>query len=189
MIESRLDDFDSPMGYALAFGTFLALSSDAPGGRNFPELTSDDRFLPRRISHGISVCTLPFPRTFFRRPRRNVPGLTQLFLVWQGGGMHVSSSYHIYLTTSIFTNNSAPLASAIYFASKYDSLLSNCTFADHPSGTSMILATKALKWHCPLGRYMPQSGEFKADSFVGCLYGCPLGTIGNRPNFTSGVYW
>ena len=30
--------------YELAFGTSLALSSYAPGGRNFPELTHDDRF-------------------------------------------------------------------------------------------------------------------------------------------------
>ena len=27
------------LAFALAFGTFLALSSDAPGGRNVPELT------------------------------------------------------------------------------------------------------------------------------------------------------
>ena len=50
-------------------------SSDAPSGRNYPELTCDDRFPPRRICHGISAhcraaCTLPFPQTFFRRPRR-----------------------------------------------------------------------------------------------------------------------
>ena len=55
--------------------SFLEPSSYAPVGRNFPELTSDDRFPLRRISHGISVCTLPFPGTFFLRPRRKkLPG-------------------------------------------------------------------------------------------------------------------
>ena len=56
--------------YALAFGTFLELSSYAPGGSNFPELTSDDRISPHPTSMESSGGALPFPGTFFLRPRR-----------------------------------------------------------------------------------------------------------------------
>ena len=75
----------------LVFGTFLALSSYAPGGRNFPELTKCEH-LPFWQGGGIYIeggtvtvmdtniysntadrvcaCLWNFPCTFFLRPRR-----------------------------------------------------------------------------------------------------------------------
>ena len=60
--------------YVPALGTFLALSSYAPGGRHFPEFTCDDRILPSifislMTSQGhVCACLWNLPGTFFLRP-------------------------------------------------------------------------------------------------------------------------
>ena len=77
--------------YVPAFGTFLALSSDAPGGRYFPELTKCEHLLfwqgggmlieggtvtvtgtniYSNSASSVCACLWNLPGTFFLRPRR-----------------------------------------------------------------------------------------------------------------------
>ena len=107
-----------------------------------------------------------------------------------GGAIFGLASAHLYLTSTTFDANTAPISgSAIYWRSSGDSLLTSCTFRNHASAdhasADMVRQESPLKWFCAPGQWTPWTGSIPALDFTGCAYDCPEGTIGTSPNLTS----
>ena len=73
---------------------------------------------------------------------------------------------------------------ALHFAqheseSRPSSPLTNVSFIDNADGKSVVAAS-SLPWHCPLGKFMPETGQIDGD-FVGCRYDCFPGFYGDSP--------
>jgi hypothetical protein len=67
-------------------------------------------------------------------------------------------------------------------------LLHDCTFLNqyYP----VIQASGPLLWHCPLGKWSPTGGNIPIQAsedqdFRGCVYSCPIGSIGTSPDHSS----
>jgi hypothetical protein len=80
--------------------------------------------------------------------------------------------------------------SAIHANGATVSLISGCTFVNHDlSDATMIAAISPLTWHCQLGQWAPLSGTIPrrgaSPDFFGCPYRCPLGSFGDRTDFTT----
>ena len=103
--------------------------------------------------------------------------------------MYARNSGRLYMSSILFRSNVASsTGSALWWDASGDSLLTNCTFDDHvPSSVPMLQINKPLRWHCPLGRWMPLTGAFSAGNWSGCERECAPGTIGDSPSITSAL--
>ena len=102
-----------------------------------------------------------------RRPAR-VSALSPRFcecLSAQGGGFYVAAGV-AFFTDVVFSSNSAiGVGSALYFDPADDSsVLDNVTFTGHTGVVIRIIGV--LQFVCPLGYYMPWSGDYEGGDFL-----------------------
>lgn len=93
----------------------------------------------------------------------------------------------LYITASNFSDNNGWNApSAILWVSSGPSLIKDVNFESHAQFMKPIIrAAETLNWHCPLGRWMPTTGNVPAVDFFGCPNLCPSGTVGDSPFLTA----
>ena len=77
-------------------------------------------------------------------------------------------------------------------------LLDNCTFNKHPTIGArrefsqasaiwpVIRIAGTLEFVCPLGYWMPNTGDYSGANFTGCAYQCDAGNYGDQTNHTNG---
>lgn len=109
----------------------------------------------------------------------------------KGGGVCAlgASQPIVRLHSVLFDNNTAGESGlALSLDGNVPDPLTNLTFRNHvdpPEHTSMISIPRALLWQCPLGKWMPTSGNMPASDFEHCLYDCAAGFYGNSSFETS----
>ena len=108
-----------------------------------------------------------------------------------GGAIYSQASSLIRMVGCDFSNNglantnSATSGSTLFFANPNSrSLIVNCSFSAEVEVDKAIVINAPIQWVCPLGHYMPTTGTFPA-SFAGCLYKCPRGYFGDRPDLVA----
>ena len=113
----------------------------------------------------------------------------------QGGGLALKSGA-ILITDTLFSVNklaSGDEGSALYafsetsfygFLFRLSYVLDNVTFLGH-TGTVIRNTGIVLQFVCPLGYYMPWSGDYDGGDFVGCAYLCPASFYGDASNHTT----
>ena len=106
--------------------------------------------------------------------------------MWQGAGADISGGNVVMLHT-IFRSNSGVYEYALHFVSttRPSTPWTNVTFIDNDKSVS---ASTPLPWHCPLGKYMPETGQHLGD-FVGCKYDCLSGFYGDSPTLVAAHVW
>jgi len=107
-----------------------------------------------------------------------------------GAAIYAITSVQLYINSTIFSSNEATgSGSALYWDSSGDSLLTNCSFSNHSAAVPVLKVNNRLRWHCPLGKWMPSTMEYPQDrdspDFSGCFYACALGHYGTTPDLTT----
>ena len=96
----------------------------------------------------------------------------------------------VHITSTNFSNNSAPLGSAIYYTSSSTSTMFNVIFANHTSLPVIRRTTSTMAWICELGHFMPAAGDLGTTlataDFHGCYANpCLAGYVGSSANATT----